>query len=595
MDTKPPIEDLRRDAILRRGNAQLAALREQLADALSNPRLINARVVDAILQDMRDVYGVMLVAAQLSGWLSPWYPSLIPVPPGNTQERPDAVPKDLAIDLTNWDFLNSAAEWIDRQISGFPGRFLNILDQSQVQSAALGVDVDNAMLDTLNNELRDSLRLGEGRDEWRERLKGIMDTRRGFDETIARTAHHRAMNQGKEAVLAEPVIRDLFPYRKYLATMDNRARESHKAMDGKIYHKDSPLARHARELQDEYNCVLPEQEVQGQFIAGAKSLYDGKAIEIITRSGSKIRVTENHPILTEHGFIRAGAIQEGDKLIRHVGHREEGSHRLPSLDPSVWSPQEHYAPSTIEKVFGALAAAGGKKVRPGKASDFHGDGQFIKGDIDVVGADFRLLGDRESVEPNGVGNVIFKHPDFSGVCGTDLSSSVAVVHSRPFQPLRIGLTADLDTSLNNPTCDDCSGYKVTLRQLVDRESASVLADDGSAINGDSRLANLHAEPAHPGTNPLRVASKAVRNIIHTKSGLVRFDEVAALRPIEFRGHVYDLQSLTGFIVADGILIANCRCSSVPMTEDDALAEGVSEGGEDPTRSGAAAVLVPVLF
>jgi hypothetical protein len=40
--------------------------------------------------------------------------------------------------------------------------------------------------------------------------------------------------------------------------------------------------------------------------------------------------------------------------------------------------------------------------------------------------------------------------------------------------------------------------------------------------------------------------------------------------------VFDLQSATGFVVADSLLVSNCRCLLIPRTIEDAADAGVKE-------------------
>jgi hypothetical protein len=49
--------------------------------------------------------------------------------------------------------------------------------------------------------------------------------------------------------------------------------------------------------------------------------------------------------------------------------------------------------------------------------------------------------------------------------------------------------------------------------------------------------------------------------------LVAADQVVEVVDFQFAGHVYDLQSFGGWIVADGAFVSNCRCYLTPVLRE----------------------------
>jgi intein/homing endonuclease len=47
------------------------------------------------------------------------------------------------------------------------------------------------------------------------------------------------------------------------------------------------------------------------------------------------------------------------------------------------------------------------------------------------------------------------------------------------------------------------------------------------------------------------------------AGAVVLDPIVAVRRLPFSGHVYNLHTETGWYIASGILVHNCRCSTAP--------------------------------
>ena len=279
---------LKVDAVNELAGRELAEARRRLASAMAL-RPINWGRVTEILELMRDTYAKVILAGKLSGYISPWFPEVQDMPTGEADERAEPVPKSLSLgddldrwkrgeltptmtlvhhdpptyqlalgDLVGWDFLAKAVDWLGQRIGNMPDRLAGLVDKSQLEAAAFGEQVDSAMMGRINSALEESIFSGEGRDAWRERLSGIIETRAGFDETIQRTAHHQSFRAGQQAVLNDPVIVDLFPYRRYYCTLDGRERPTHRVMHERVYHKDSTLASKADELLAEWNCRCSE-------------------------------------------------------------------------------------------------------------------------------------------------------------------------------------------------------------------------------------------------------------------------------------------------------------------------------------------------
>jgi hypothetical protein len=61
--------------------------------------------------------------------------------------------------------------------------------------------------------------------------------------------------------------------------------------------------------------------------------------------------------------------------------------------------------------------------------------------------------------------------------------------------------------------------------------------------------------------------KALGDAIDGLAGLVSFDKVVDIRSVFYAGHVYDLQEVSGLMVANGIIASNCRCSTVEVLTD----------------------------
>ncbi len=117
--------------------------------------------------------------------------------------------------------------------------------------------------------------------------------------------------------------------------------------------------------------------VIGTAVAASKMFYDGRLVKLVTRSGCRLDVTPNHPVLTTHGWIAAGELKAGMKVGRYVGRLAHEN--------------EQDKPVAIEEVFQSIrsTAASVKHARR-LPFQFHGDAENGHGEIETAIADVKL-------------------------------------------------------------------------------------------------------------------------------------------------------------------------------------------------------------
>lgn len=361
---------------------------------------------------------------------------------------------------------------------------------------------------------------------------------------IARTETTRAFGAGQQSLWDQAVERGLLDpsktLRRWLVTPDERLRESHAAVPGMNpdgVRLDEPFntpigpvmaPRTSGVASFDVNCLLPGSRVSGSFVSGLESWYSGEAIEIVCDTGERLSVTPNHPVLTATGIKPANSIRKGDYLI---------SDRSQISDSSTGTVEKQNEPAMVEQVFQSLFECG-STLLPVTLFDLHGDASFIHGDIRQVGADL-LLKDRyftgfyEQLRQiyfilsnistsSGCMTSAFQQslhrlrvtPD-SIMSSLDLFLPFILAHLRPLNPLGIGLRSERDSLLSQYTRD--------------------------SVSGDAKL---------------------ITELINRGSGHITTTKVIGIRRYPFSGHVYDLQSTNGWIISDGIVVGNCRCTLV---------------------------------
>lgn len=365
--------------------------------------------------------------------------------------------------------------------------------------------------------------------------------------TIARTETHSAAQNGSLQVAADSGKVRL---KRWVPVRDGRTRQgdnsdfNHYSPDRGEVPVNEPFIISGEQLMHPgdpsgsagniINCFAPDTEIRGGIVAGTRSYYSGPVVTIITRRDSRLTVTPNHPVLTDRGFVAAGHVNKSQKLVAYSGGVEHNTlGRVGSINYQD-------GPAEIEKVFQAIDLVGRRERRVVAQLDFHGDGHFGDGDIDIVHVNRVLAGNAETKSREHFDNLGFistnltltGHGDSplrlsshsaasSGLpCSTTLpnnSGSVAL-HERPFDVLGFGLSPQLNALLYEVALNAFAADAVPLRQLVDRRSVDITMDD----------------------------------IVDIQRG-------------NFRGHVYDLQSNSGVIIANNIIAHNCRCAMTYVT------------------------------
>lgn len=462
-------------------------------------------------------------------------------------------------------------------------------------------------------------------------MRDIGDTDGTRSRLIARTEMTGAMNIGHMAQSVE-LEQDygLHTIRIWVSVGDPFVRETHVDADGQEVPGQAPFIVGGYECQypgdwdlpaeERCNCILPGNEVQGSFIAGTKAWYEGKAVEVITAGNRRLSLTPEHRVLTEHGFIRACSLKKGDKVLAYDSQVD-----LPNDGDNI-----DQAPSPIEQVFDALRfrsnVGGGYIVehRSPFPTDFHGDGQRFKGQVQIVRPDGELVYRRNSVLakkslnsplnridaglPNesaarpcyqisgdifgGNDRLIVRQSSGGFPCGGTLTQYGFPVafEGTPFEPLCIGSAANLDLRVPEDAKKDGASVAKIVRKALERFAGNVPSDKliapGKFVAFDTPD---FTRAFHCDTGSEQVVlqgsvddSVGLGEFQETTAGTVLLDDIVEVRYFDFRGHVYDLQSTTGLIIAEGIAVSNCRCTFV--TDLVELREG-GFTGESPALHG----------
>jgi hypothetical protein len=360
-------------------------------------------------------------------------------------------------------------------------------------------------------------------------------------ELIARTETIRASAAGSMEIFRDWNVQK----KEWLATMgDGRTRDTHAEANGQVvgidekfdiggYPADCP-GDPALPPEEAINCVIKGTEVlpAGNVLAATRRYYYGNVIDITTAQGYRLTVTPNHPILTRDGWVAAGKLNKLDYLITGILGK-----RMKMGNPDIGN-----MPIMVEEIFRTLKIVGISKRMVSAIPDFHGDG--MAGYVNVVMVN-RKLGNINNSGPrkhtNNLSFVFANHPGF--ILGIDGTGNIT--HFNGFKGITFGVAGNMGIL----------GICLSLfwRHFGHLDKVSLTPVTGFDAGGNQTGMN-----GGPGD------MKAIRQFLLRNSRKVQADQITNIDIYSFAGHVYNLQTESGFYLANGIILHNCRCSILPV-------------------------------
>ena len=283
---------------------------------------------------------------------------------------------------------------------------------------------------------------------------------------------------------------------------------------------------------DHVGCFPGATIVSGPAAASATLRdWQGEMIEVCFASGQLLTATPNHPILTPHGWIPLGLLDEGDEVLRCVD-----AERITGLVPN-----RYQVPARIEEVADAVGVTGDMISRRVEVApeDFHGDGSGSE--VAVVRSD-RHLRNRLDVavgQPSSQGDLTGTHP-VAGIALAGKSGASQLLGTIGLAPLS-GMS-----SLHSGVLPFGGGL------FIDQASGVLRATPFDA-SGEQSLADR--APVH---------AEVDRETVLGLTSLVSPDKIIQVDRYAFSGQVFNLDTRVGWYIADGILVHNCSCDFDPQ-------------------------------
>lgn len=313
--------------------------------------------------------------------------------------------------------------------------------------------------------------------------------------------------------------------------------------------------------------------------------YIGDVIVIKTAAGKDLTATPNHPILTSAGWIAAGLLQKGDDVISSTaGERAEAAIDI----------HDQQMPVRIEQVAATLGMVPTEVECA--APDFHGDGKgsdvYVVWTHGLLGHACDPASHQVSQEgPLGVRSTGMLTPsgtDFEDFCLSDPALDVmdiwpGVVTKYGGAFLQGNTGAAQDATLRHGPASDSGdpqtggngrashierlcqsefslAFEIPSPDLMIRQRHFCMplrSDSSPDRSGNIRACSEDSAIMQDGEQSLVVDVIPTSDDLRPVAGDVVIDRVLDVSVRRFDGQVFNLQTKTGWYVANGVIVHNC--------------------------------------
>ncbi len=332
------------------------------------------------------------------------------------------------------------------------------------------------------------------------------------------------------------------------------------------------------------NCVLPGTIVSGPpILAHMTRSYEGEIIVIHGAGGEELSVTPRHPVLTRKGWVDAGSLNEGDKIVKYTGEKRASC----SVDPD-----KVHIPTAIEDIPSSIWEPGDLQTvtNPVVSVDFHGDGADSK--ICIIRSNRFLLSKGDTIFSKHVGKRYFEFgnknlPFFSGfgpftsflkrnlttpgryIGGLRKRLALVFGHSAKPGGHSVASVFGWDTGLGKPfanshfanaelTSNSALGHTVFVKMdnLANRKTFLVFVN--LARNSWAKIGKHYTGFMGMFFKGAYANIQNGRYLADSLTGNVELLDIIKINRRYFSGHVYNLHTTENWFIANGIITRNCR-------------------------------------
>ena len=296
-----------------------------------------------------------------------------------------------------------------------------------------------------------------------------------------------------------------------------------------------------------------------------KQWYSGNLLTIKT-ADKTVRVTPNHPLLTDRGWIEAQFLKPGDNL---VGITTDGK-------PELFVERESHnlpANGSEESKFFIIGDLFFRTGVPVTAINFDGKFFVYKGEINIESKDSEV-GERLFAKSDKgiIQNALISAPEFSGI-ELRYGNSVFVRLGGPADSVMSG------TGVSNPPVGISTSLPLGNRGQCESMSSKVSVDTRSRdIEDFGYLVN----------RKVLVNKQIVDRVIGKVVCSTHNNSIVSVSSKKYKGYVYNLTVQgTHTYIANGIGSHNCLCTLEPeLMDDEAFMQSLEDYVKDEDTAGA---------
>lgn len=450
------------------------------------------------------------------------------MPPNENYQFPGPVPQE-ALDFFERKDLQVGFSWAD------------VWQQEHAHSFTIAKVMELEVLATMRGIVERAIEDGTTFQEFRKDVKPLLDKSGWSQFGGERTEKHRLrviydtnMRTARAEGQWERVQRTItvLPYLEYDLGPSVNHREEHMSWAGTVLPANDPWwIDHWP--PNGYLCFHESTLISGEITGASKARYSGDMIEFRCSSGARLSVTPNHPIATTRGLVAAGLLRKGDncfgnscelELIRSSGFPLSSS----------WTIGNQEIPSCVNDVFDALRShgCGTVKVSP---LDFHSEAKLFDGEVDVVGSYVQLM-------------------DRVQAFVSELACKLPLVFCNSPLPLEFAFCGSNKLGFRFSPAVACSPR---VRAIIGNLFRRHFGKPQHRRFGPSSYRYPHLRNDTPNGSACDIFGS--RNALNGLSAKISLDEIVSVSRFPFSGHVFDLESESGWLWANSIAVGNCKC------------------------------------
>ena len=373
---------------------------------------------------------------------------------------------------------------------------------------------------------------------------------------------------------------------KWITNLDGRERPEHRQLNGQVFQFNDPPVIDLRTGQkglpgQTYNCLTGDMQITSPFLHNRifKRKFRGEAVTLITSVGA-IKLTPNHPVLTDKGWVKASALNIGDRIAKISDETFLASGSYPNNTKT-----------TIEEFYSFYSVLFNEKRVALTDKDFHGDVSVDK-QVNTINIKTKLGNYTKTyISQSRIEQVLTEANELFG--SVDASSNRAFLQAFPFSRfVTDSFVGSLDKAFTfffgseshtvehtlravswlNSLLFEVTGYDITrnsvfLSELLNAPAGSIKFYQLILWELAYTVINWRiTEFSHSFGDCFTFNAEQLGQLGNSLPAPIEFDTITDKIISVFDGHIYNLENSNNWYLTQYYITKNCRCGFVPVID-----------------------------